>query len=197
MRSRANIKSHPLHPILVCFPIAFFSGTLVFDLLSWIFSAPALANTAHHLSIAGICTALLAAIPGLIDYLYTVPPKSSASKRGARHGLLNVLMLMVFISVAVFYKDLNLFVRMGLETAGFAILCSAGWMGGTLVHRNQIGVDIRYADAGKWNEETIEDGAKDLEVKVSDLRPGQMKLVAAFTSSARFSSRSDPSRSFS
>lgn len=33
MRSKASIKSHPLHPILVVFPIAFFIGTSIFDVL--------------------------------------------------------------------------------------------------------------------------------------------------------------------
>ena len=33
MRSKAHIKSHPLHPILVAFPIAFFIGALLFDVL--------------------------------------------------------------------------------------------------------------------------------------------------------------------
>ena len=45
----------------------------------------------------------------------------------------------------------------GIEAAGMITLTIAGWHGGTLVYRNQIGVDPRYADAGKWNEEYFKD----------------------------------------
>ena len=40
-----------------------------------------------------------------------------------------------------------------MEIVGLVLLTIAGWLGGTLVYRNQIGVDPRYADAGKWKEE--------------------------------------------
>jgi nitrite reductase/ring-hydroxylating ferredoxin subunit len=54
----------------------------------------------------------------------------------------------------------------------------AGWMGGTLVHRNQIGVDIRYAGAGKWKEEYITVSAKKTQVATADeLKVNQMKLI--------------------
>jgi nitrite reductase/ring-hydroxylating ferredoxin subunit len=58
-------------------------------------------------------------------------------------------------------------------------LSSGAWMGGTLVYRNQIGVDHRYARAGKWREATITVPAGDF-VTVADaeeLKPGQMKLL--------------------
>ena len=43
-----------------------------------------------------------------------------------------------------------------LEAAGVGLLTAGGWMGGTLVNRNQIGVDHRYAHAGKWQEQEVE-----------------------------------------
>ena len=65
-----------------------------------------------------------------------------------------------------------------IETAGFILMLIAGWMGGTLVYRNEIGVDRRYADAGKWKEEYI--NVKGQTVKVcaeSELKTDQMKLI--------------------
>ena len=41
MKSRANIKGHPIHPILIAFPIAFFIGTLIFDILGKLCNSPA------------------------------------------------------------------------------------------------------------------------------------------------------------
>ena len=67
-----------------------------------------------------------------------------------------------------------------LEVGGFIIMLSAGWMGGTLVHRNQIGVDPRYAFSGKWRElhPREESGKFNLGV-LDDLKRDQMILVHA------------------
>lgn len=181
MRSKANIKGHPLHPILVSFPVAFFSGALVFDLLHVIAGQPFYSNIAKYLVIAGLLTALAAAIPGFIDFLFTVPPKSSAKKRAAKHGLTNVGVLL-FFGLSLLYRtrvpepDISLI--LGLETIGIVLLVFAGWMGGTLVYRNQIGVDPRYAQAGKWKEHYVTpvNGLAEIE-DAAALKTDQMMLV--------------------
>ncbi len=89
MISKASFKSHPIHPILVCFPLAFYIGTLLFDALAIIKDEVAFGFTGQYLHVAGIVSAVLAAIPGIIDYVYTVPPKSSGKKRAAQHGIAN------------------------------------------------------------------------------------------------------------
>lgn len=179
MRSKAHFKTHPLHPILVAFPIAFFIGTLIFDLLGVFTGNASFTITGGYLNIAGIVGAVLAAVPGLIDFIYTVPPKSSAKKRGAQHGILNVLVLGIFIFVLVYRQDVQQadWIMLGGELAGVLLLAAAGWMGGTLVHRNQIGVDIRYAGAGKWKEEYHEAGKNIKVATVTELELNQMKLV--------------------
>ena len=53
----------------------------------------------------------------------------------------------------------------------------AGWLCGILVLRNQIGVGHRYANAGKWKEETIIAPKNSIELKDMDsLKDDQMKL---------------------
>ena len=49
-------------------------------------------------------------------------------------------------------------------------------MGGTLVFRNQIGVDHRYADAGKWSEEKLKGEGKLEIIGLEKLALNQMKL---------------------
>jgi nitrite reductase/ring-hydroxylating ferredoxin subunit/uncharacterized membrane protein len=180
MKSKVNIKSHPLHPILISFPIAFFTGTLIFHLLGWSMNNSDFLKTAYYLNIAGILFALLAAIPGFIDFLYTVPPKSSGKKRAAKHGITNVIMLVCFI-IAFFYRrdeTANHFFLVLLEIIGVSLMIIAGWMGGTLVYRNQIGVDIRYANAGKWTETSVDKNTGEIEVATSDeLKVNSMKLL--------------------
>ena len=181
MKSRAHILSHPLHPILVSFPIAFFSGTLVFDVLALLYENERFQTTAFYLLIAGIAMALIAAVPGFIDYAFTVPPDSSARKRASKHAVLNLCMVALF-AMALIYRS-----RYGvgspallilLETAGFVVMLIAGWLGGTLVHRNQIGIDPRYASAGKWKEVTLMENEGKVQLgRLEDLKRDQMMLV--------------------
>ena len=179
MKSRAQVKSHPIHPMLVVFPIAFLSGSFFFDIFSFITLKEQYSIVAFWLQVSGVGAGLLAAIPGLIDYNFTVPPDSSASKRGMKHGLLNSLALVLFLS-CWFYRrttDPSLWIMLLLEAAGFVCLCFAGWLGGTLVYRNQIGVDPRYAEAGKWKEASLME-EKTVEVPdIAELKENQMKLL--------------------
>ena len=178
MRSKANIKGHPIHPILIPFPIAFLIGTLVFDVLSIVKKNAGFWQTGSYLEIAGIITALIAAVPGIIDYFGTVPPQSSAKKRATAHGLVNLALVVVFTVAYTLRGDSPAGIIIGLEVVGAVMLFISGWMGGTLAYRNQIGVDIRYADAGKWNESIAAQTAGVIEVAGADeLKTNQMKLV--------------------
>ena len=180
MKSKVNIKSHPLHPILIPFPIAFFTGTLACHIIGWLINKPDLLRTAYYLNLAGIGFALLAAVPGFIDFLYTVPPKSTGKKRAAKHGIINVIMVILF-TIAFFLRrneDPNNVTIALLEILGVSLMSIAGWMGGTLVYRNQIGVDIRYANAGKWSEASFDNETGDIEVADTDeLKVNSMKLL--------------------
>ena len=180
MKSRAHFKSHPLHPMLVNFPIAFFVGTLIFDVLGVVIERPDFFYISYYLNIAGIAFGLLAAIPGIIDYIYVVPPKSSGKKRATQHGITNVVMIVVF-AIALYLKkatDTSIYIIIGIEVVGNILLGIAGWMGGTLVFRNQIGVDVRYANAGKWKELYVDKTDGPIPVaSIDELKLNQMKLI--------------------
>ena len=178
MRSKASIKSHPLHPILIVFPIAFFIGAFVFDLLSIVFAKAQLSTAGYYLCIAGVAGGLLAAVPGAIDYFNTVPPKSSAKKRATKHAVLNVTNVLIFL-VVIFYRrttGANEWLIVVLELVGVVVMSIAGWLGGTLVYRNQIGVDPRYASAGKWKEIHLDNTDEPLGA-TDELKLNQMKLI--------------------
>ncbi|HEX2608272.1 MAG TPA: DUF2231 domain-containing protein [Flavisolibacter sp.] len=180
MKSKASIKSHPIHPILVGFPIAFFTGTLAAHVAGWYLNKPVCLEIARHLNLAGVIMAVITAIPGLIDYIYTVPPKSSGKKRAAQHGMMNTTVLILFLIAWLLRKEetANPVILLALELAGVALMMVAGWMGGTLVHRNQIGVDQRYANAGKWNEQYFDRVSGQIEVARSEeLKINAMKLL--------------------
>lgn len=180
MKSKASVKSHPIHPMLVAFPIAFFTGTLLFDVLAVTMENDSFWRTGLYLEAAGVVAAIFAAIPGAIDYFMTVPPRSSAKERATKHALLNITMLVLFVIALIIREDrshIPLLV-VGLELAGFVLMGFAGWMGGTLVYRNQIGVDPRYAQAGKWKEEYLDvKNGTVMVAKEDELKINQMKLV--------------------
>lgn len=181
MRSRAQFKSHPIHPALVPFPFAFLIGALLFDLLDFVVGGQALGHTGAYLTLAGIGSGLLAAIPGAIDYVFTVPPESSAKDRATRHALGNMAALGLF-AIAFALRDGNWQARLPsllAELLGAGALGYAGWLGGVLVTRNLISVDHRYAEAGQWQEASFgSPGVTGVVVgHVNDLKENQMKLL--------------------
>jgi nitrite reductase/ring-hydroxylating ferredoxin subunit/uncharacterized membrane protein len=182
MRSRASYKGHPIHPALIPFPFAFLWGAFAFDLLGVWFDRPGWWTTGGHLAAAGIVTALIAAIPGAMDYLRTVPPRSTGKRRATRHAIVNLSAVALFALVCWLRGDTSVApdpVLLGIEALAVGLLTAGGWMGGTLVNRNQIGVDHRYAGAGKWKESRAErrPGEPPVLARVDELEVDQMKLV--------------------
>jgi nitrite reductase/ring-hydroxylating ferredoxin subunit/uncharacterized membrane protein len=179
MRSKASYDGHPLHPALIPFPFAFLIGAFLFDALGWLFGRAALSATGGHLAIAGVVAALVAAVPGFIDYLYTVPPRSTGKQRATRHMILNLSAVALVAAAWMMRATASELVVLVLELAAVVLLMVAGWMGGILVSRNQISVDHRYAAAGKWKEEAIDlsPGTPVEVAATSELKLDQMKLL--------------------
>ncbi len=182
MRSAASFRGHPIHPALIPFPFAFLYGAFFFDLAGRATARPSLWTTGAYLGLVGIAAALIAAVPGFIDYAKTVPPKSSGKRRATKHMVVNLAAVILFVLAWV--------VRGGIEAApsltvlvlegiALALLTAGGWMGGVLVNRNQIGVDHRYARSGKWKEEKnrFESGASAVVARTDELQVDQMKLL--------------------
>lgn len=181
MRSRAHFRSHPLHPPLTDFPIAFLTGAFLADAVGRLLGSVELWTVGGYLSLAGIAAGIAAAVPGLVDYRYTVPPDGSARRRARKHGWVNGSALLLFALArwvrgdAAVAPDPPL---LALEALGAALLAWGGWMGGTLVYRNQIGVDHRYARAGKWRETRADpDAGPVIVARANELEVDQMKLV--------------------
>lgn len=179
MRSRAAIQSHPIHPMLVAFPIGLFVTSFIFDLIGSYADHPSLSTAAWYCVIAGLCFSVLAAIPGVVDLFSVVPRDSSARTRGYKHAVLNLLAVAVFIAVAVYRHGPSAQAdntSLILSAIGVVLLGISGWLGGTLVYRNQIGVDHRYANSGKLN--TVQVARWDDPIcSESDLKDGQLMLA--------------------
>jgi uncharacterized membrane protein/nitrite reductase/ring-hydroxylating ferredoxin subunit len=180
MRSKAHLKGHPIHPMLIPFPFTLLAGSAFFGLAARLTGRSALAQTSGHMQTAGLATAFVAAIPGFIDYLYTVPPSSSGKRRATQHLAANLTAVSLFALASIRNRRGAGTLGSMAELAGTALLSVGGWLGGTLVYRNQIGVDRRYADAGKWKELFVPlDGEEDAVVigRTDELGIDQMKLL--------------------
>lgn len=179
MKSRASIKSHPLHPMLIVYPFAFLTGAFGFSATAAAVKKRDLRDVAGYLIPAGVVAGLVAAVPGIIDYLTVVPPHSSGKTRARKHALLNTTGLGLFTASWLLERNgrrrtASLF----LQGLGSAVMSVAGYLGGTLVYRNQIAVDHRYANAGRWQEETRgHAGSRALTSAAAPLGVNQMKLV--------------------
>lgn len=180
MRSRVAIKSHPVHPMLVAFPIALWVMAFIFNIIGVLRDSRGLWSAGFDCVVAGCVTAVLAAVPGAIDWLTVVPPRSSAKSRGLLHGSLNVLALLLFIYAAARQGEPSVepdHVVLLVMALGVVTLGISGWLGGTLVYRNQIGVDHRYAGAGRFKTRSLDSYSKPA-CNQSELGDGQMLLVS-------------------
>lgn len=159
MRSKASIKGHPIHAMLIAFPVAFATVAPLADIAAMLGDWPSLLIVGAYSSIAAVVTGLIAGVPGFIDYLTVVPPNSSAKTRATYHMVVNVVALAV-MAASWWFRNWETHVpensAIVLEFASILIMSVGGWMGATLVYRNQIGVDHRYAEAGKWQEQYLE-----------------------------------------
>jgi uncharacterized membrane protein/nitrite reductase/ring-hydroxylating ferredoxin subunit len=182
MKSRIVVMGHPLHPMLIPFPFAFLTGAAICDLVTWIWGFDSLWVAGRVLIAAGVCAGVLAAVPGAVDYLTVVPPRSSGKTRATKHMLCNSAALVSFALAWLLREDSAAAAHPAvllLELAGAVLLGAGGWLGGTLVYRNQIAVDHRYAEAGKWAEASINrtSGQIDVTEHARDLGVNQMKLL--------------------
>ena len=140
--STAKIAGHPLHPMVIPFPIAFFVATLATDMVFLNTGRPGFAEASVWLLGAGIAMAALAAVFGLIDFL------GDRQVRSLRHAWWH----MIGNVTAVVLELINFGMRMGNATdsvAGAGVILSAvvvllllfnGWMGWELVYRHHVGV---------------------------------------------------------
>ena len=97
MRSRASIKGHPIHPMLIPYPFAFLTGGWGFGVAGGHYrQRRTWRPSSRYLVPTGVAAGLLAAVPGIIDYFASVPPDSSGKERARKHALLNTAALALF-----------------------------------------------------------------------------------------------------
>ena len=139
----AKLFGHPIHQMLIVFPLGLLATSLFFD-LGWLITKNGnLGIVSYWMIIAGVIGGLVAAVFGLIDWM-AIPGGTRAKRVGTAHGLGNVGVVVLFIgSWLLRHADPSAPSMAAIALSAIAV-CGAlvtGWLGGELVDRLAIGVD--------------------------------------------------------
>jgi len=143
VESRIKVAGYPLHPMLIVFPLGLLATAVAFDIVALVSKENEWFNISFWMIAAGIIGGLLAALPGLVDWV-AVPGGTRAKSIGLWHGAGNVIVVLLFA--------ISWFIRRGHDhqpTSGALVLSFVavvlalftGWLGGELVDRLGVGVD--------------------------------------------------------
>lgn len=138
-----KIAGHPVHPMLIVFPLGLLATAVIFDIITLSTSDGKWSTMAWYMIGAGILGGLLAAVFGLIDWM-GIPSNTRAKAVGLWHGGLNVLVVLLFAGSWLLRRPdpatpTGLALTLSFITVVIAVV--AGWFGGELVDRLGVGVD--------------------------------------------------------
>ena len=143
MESRAKFLGHPVHQMLIVFPLGLLATAVIFDVIFLAGGGRTMAEVAYWLIAAGIVGGFLAAPFGWIDW-FAIPRGTRAKSVVLWHGVGNTIVLLLFIASWFLRRDLPeqpepIAFVLSFVGAGLAMLTA--WLGGELVGRLSIGID--------------------------------------------------------
>lgn len=158
MASKASIGGHPIHPMLVPFPIALWSTSFALDIWYYFERNPTWLYASKFMIAAGCLGAVAAAVVGIIDWL-TLKDKQVV-RIANWHARLNIVALIVF-SISLFFRMQSggaivghrLTVPFLLSLLGVILIAISGWLGGELVFRHGVGVAPQESSRSSGQEQ--------------------------------------------
>jgi uncharacterized membrane protein len=145
MESRAKVLGHPLHQMLIVFPLGLLVTSVVFDAVYYFGGRNGRwADVSYWMIVAGLIGGVTAAVPGWIDW-FAIPPGTRAKAIGLWHGLGNAFGVLGLFGASWFLRrsspasppDVALLLSLG----GVLVGSVTAWLGGELVDRLGVGVD--------------------------------------------------------
>jgi uncharacterized membrane protein len=144
MKSRVRALGHPVHPMLIVFPLGLFIMATIFDLVELISDNATFGQVGYWNIAAGLIGAVLAAVTGLLDWT-GIPAGTRAKRIGLLHGGSNAVVVVLFLITWLLRMNNTDHVAGGglfvLEVIAIGVGGVAAWLGGELVDRLGIGVD--------------------------------------------------------
>jgi uncharacterized membrane protein len=138
-----KLLGHPIHPMLIVFPLGLLGGAVIFDVVTLVTHNGAWMGAAYYMIPAGIAGGLAAALFGFADWL-GIPAGTRAKQVGLVHGVGNVVVVALFFASFMMRRhDPMAPGRSALLPSfiGLALALVTGWLGGELVDRLGVGVD--------------------------------------------------------
>jgi uncharacterized membrane protein len=149
METRATVADHPIHPMLIPFPIALWIFSLASDFIFLFdFGGPVWKDIALYTMAGGILGAVAAAIPGYIDYRSLTDPVTI--RVAQMHMVINVGLVVLYTINAVLrvMNGSDDLWPVLLSVVGVAGLSVSGWLGGELVYVQGVAVQPEREAAG-------------------------------------------------
>jgi uncharacterized membrane protein len=149
---QGRFMNHPLHPILTHFPIGFWVGSFLFDLMFFFTAKGLFAAASYYCILFGLVGAAFAVPAGYSDYL-EIPANSVPKRVASVHLLLNAAITLFYIA--------NIYSRFKIENAvpslitrgqfilsifSLLLLGISGYLGGTLIYSYGIGYKPQLRD---------------------------------------------------
>jgi uncharacterized membrane protein len=143
MQSKAKLAGHPIHQMLIVFPLGLLATSVIFDMVGLATHDTRWPQASYVMIAGGVIGGLAAAVFGLIDW-FGIPRGTRASRLGLLHGLGNVIVVTLFIASWLLRRpspDTPSTGAVVLALGGFLLALVTGWLGGELVDRLGVGVD--------------------------------------------------------
>jgi uncharacterized membrane protein len=144
MKTPARIKGHPIHALSIVLPLGALSMSVIIDVINLIDERQIWKDAAYVLIGLGVLAGLLVAVPGLIDWL-SIPAENDAKSIGLLHAASNSIGLILFgFSWYLRYDQPDSWSTFAFVCSllGIGALSAGGWLGGEMVYRHGIGVDL-------------------------------------------------------
>jgi uncharacterized membrane protein len=142
MESKAKILGHPIHQILVVFPLGLLGSGVLFDMVAAVTANETFATVGYWNMVGGVMGGVVAAPFGIRDWI-AIPHNTRAKGVGAIHAVVNVAVLGMFAVIVWMRTNHPATVSMPfLLVEGIALGLSlvGAWFGGELVDRLGVGV---------------------------------------------------------
>ena len=134
MKAKARLFGHPIHQMLIVFPLGLLATSLFFDIARLSSGTPQWATISYFLIAVGFITGLLAAVFGLIDWL-AIPRGTTARRIGAWHGGGNLIVAALFALSWFLRRDAPAdpgAIAIALSGSGVLLTVLTGWLGSQL-----------------------------------------------------------------
>jgi uncharacterized membrane protein len=146
MKSKAAVSGHPIHPALVAVPVGLIIWAFTSDIIYLVTGKDAVwYSISYYSGIAAVVTALIAALPGFVDF-FTLARGTNVESTALVHMGANLATVGLFVIAAILQRDDNaieggaLAAVVVLHALGVGLTSLAGWLGGEMVFRHHVAI---------------------------------------------------------